>query len=243
MSAWAGIRPLVADDAVNPGVLSREHAIHSSEHGVVSITGGKLTTYRVMARDVIESVVGKIRRGSRTLPRPLPGGDFESVPDLVGRIAEATHDAALAEHLASSFGTRWQDVWAEMQADVTRVVDDLPYTYGELRYSARCGDGRDARRSAHSAHTPRVRDARSWNRRRGQRRRGGRADTRLGQNRDRRRAGRLRGRGTANLHGRLNPSAIRLASRPTDQHALPAEPGCNSRTRPPRRAAERRPQT
>lgn len=137
VSAWAGIRPLVADDAVNPGVLSREHAIHSSEHGVVSITGGKLTTYRVMARDVIESVVGKIRRGSRTLPRPLPGGDFESVPDLVGRIAEATHDAALAEHLASSFGTRWQDVWSEMQADVTRVVDDLPYTYGELRYSAR----------------------------------------------------------------------------------------------------------
>jgi len=137
VSGWAGIRPLVVDDAVNPGVLSREHAIQSSKHGVVSITGGKLTTYRVMARDVIDSVVGKIRGAARVNSRPLPGGDFASLPDLVGCITESTRDAVLAEHLASSFGTRWEDVWREMQSDKRRVVDDLPYTYGELRYCAR----------------------------------------------------------------------------------------------------------
>ena len=136
VSAWAGIRPLVANDATNPGVLSREHAIQSSEHGVVSITGGKLTTYRVMARDVLESIFGRSRNARRVIWRPLPGGDFESLPDLVGRIAASTRDAALAEHLASSFGTRWEDVWAEMRGDSTRVVAELPYTYGELRYCA-----------------------------------------------------------------------------------------------------------
>jgi glycerol-3-phosphate dehydrogenase len=120
-----------------PGALSREHAIQSSKHGVVSITGGKLTTYRVMARDVIESMFGKIRAAPATKARPLPGGDFDSLPDLVGRIAETTRDAALAEHLAASFGTRWRDVWAEMASDTSRIVDELPYTFGELRYCAR----------------------------------------------------------------------------------------------------------
>jgi glycerol-3-phosphate dehydrogenase len=141
VSAWAGIRPLVADDVTSPGALSREHVIQSSKHGVVSITGGKLTTYRVMARQTIESAFGRARSGgggaSRVKPRPLPGGDFKSLPDLVARITEATSDAVLAEHLARSFGTRWPDVWAEMRGDATRVVDGLPYTYGELRYCAR----------------------------------------------------------------------------------------------------------
>ncbi|HVE34636.1 MAG TPA: glycerol-3-phosphate dehydrogenase/oxidase [Gemmatimonadaceae bacterium] len=137
VSAWAGIRPLVAHDAVMPGALSREHAIQSSKHGVVSITGGKLTTYRVMARDVIESMFGKIRAAPATKARPLPGGDFDSLPDLVGHIAETTRDAALAEHLAASFGTRWRDVWGEMASDTSRIVDELPYTFGELRYCAR----------------------------------------------------------------------------------------------------------
>ena len=136
VSAWAGIRPLVADDAINPGALSREHAIHRSEHGVVSITGGKLTTYRVMARDVVDSVLGRTRRRPQTNSRALPGGDFTSFPDLVSRISDATGDPPLAEHLASSFGTRWEEVWSAVRADPRRVIDELPYTYGELRYCA-----------------------------------------------------------------------------------------------------------
>jgi len=138
VSAWAGIRPLVAADAVTPGALSREHAIQSSKHGVVSITGGKLTTYRVMARDVVDSVAGRARGAARANLRPpaLPGGDFSSLPDLVARITESTHDAVVAEHLVSSFGARWRDDWVEPQRDTRRVVDELPYTYGELRYCA-----------------------------------------------------------------------------------------------------------
>jgi len=136
VSAWAGIRPLVSDDAVNPGALSREHAIHTSAHGVVSITGGKLTTYRVMARDVVESVGGRSRGAARMNSHPLPGGDFSSVPDLVARITDSTHDAVLAEHLASSFGTRWTEVWPAIEMDPRRVVDELPYTRGEMRYCA-----------------------------------------------------------------------------------------------------------
>ncbi|HTE47383.1 MAG TPA: glycerol-3-phosphate dehydrogenase/oxidase, partial [Gemmatimonadaceae bacterium] len=44
VSAWAGIRPLLPTAADNPGSVSREHAVTTSDHGLISITGGKLTT-------------------------------------------------------------------------------------------------------------------------------------------------------------------------------------------------------
>jgi glycerol-3-phosphate dehydrogenase len=75
ISAWAGIRPLVAaagDDAL---VASREHAIAVSPSGLVSITGGKLTTFRVMAAQVVDVVLerlGRPRSPSPTRERPFP---------------------------------------------------------------------------------------------------------------------------------------------------------------------------
>jgi glycerol-3-phosphate dehydrogenase len=81
VAAWAGIRPLIAGGAAkaDPGNASREHAIAESDHGVVSITGGKLTTYRVMAAEVVDVVAARL--GQRAVRPPtrdvaLPGGDL-----------------------------------------------------------------------------------------------------------------------------------------------------------------------
>ncbi|HEU4786542.1 MAG TPA: glycerol-3-phosphate dehydrogenase/oxidase [Gemmatimonadaceae bacterium] len=140
VSAWAGIRPLlpIADDSA--GAVTREHAISISAHGLVSIVGGKLTTYRVMARDVVAAVLRVLRgRRVRLKPsaQPLPGGAIASVDELVEEVARATSDGVLANHLATSFGSRWRDVWEEIErpSGRDRVVDNLPYTVGELRYS------------------------------------------------------------------------------------------------------------
>lgn len=140
VSAWAGIRPLLPIAEGAPGAVTREHAITISEHGLVSIVGGKLTTYRVMARDVVAAVLRVLRgRRVRLKPsaQPLPGGDLASVDELVGEIARATNDAAMANHLATSFGSRWRAVWKEIEDPGGRdpLVDGLPYTIGELRYS------------------------------------------------------------------------------------------------------------
>ena len=89
VSAWAGIRPLLPTAADTPGAVTREHAVITSASGLVSITGGKLTTYRVMARDVVRVVLRRLRKRpseDRTETLPLPGGDFLS---LGGLIAEA----------------------------------------------------------------------------------------------------------------------------------------------------------
>ena len=141
VSAWAGIRPLLPTAADTPGAATREHAIATSASGLVSITGGKLTTYRVMARDVVRVVLHRLRRRSgedRTETLPLPGGDFQSLDALIADAERAIGDVALARHFVISHGTRWRDVWDEMLRDAdgrAPVAPDLPYTIGELRYS------------------------------------------------------------------------------------------------------------
>lgn len=73
VSAWAGIRPLMPSGG-SEGQASREHAVERAAD-VVTITGGKLTTFRIMARDVVDAVqhvLRQPRRRSRTDRRPLP---------------------------------------------------------------------------------------------------------------------------------------------------------------------------
>jgi glycerol-3-phosphate dehydrogenase len=141
ISAWAGIRPLVATGGDTPGAASREHAVTTSPRGLVSITGGKLTTYRVMAADVLDVVRAKINQtppSGKARSVPLPGGDFDSFDTLIARATAATNDAAMARHLATTYGTRWTATWAEIQQPGGSVIvaDGLPYTIGELRYAA-----------------------------------------------------------------------------------------------------------
>ena len=139
VSAWAGIRPLLPAADETPGAVTREHAVTTSESGLVTITGGKLTTYRVMAHDVVAEVLERLgTEGSddRALSTALPGGDFQSLPELIAKIDDATGDPALAKHLASSYGARWTEVWSSIQQGdgAERLADDLPYSVGELRY-------------------------------------------------------------------------------------------------------------
>jgi len=142
VSAWAGIRPLLPADGATPGAASREHAVTTSPHGLVSITGGKLTTYRVMAADVMRVVLAALdlKPGSdRARSLPLPGGDFSSLDALVAEAARVTGDPSIAHHLVTSHGARWPRVWNAISqpGGGAVVAEGLPYTVGELRYSVR----------------------------------------------------------------------------------------------------------
>jgi glycerol-3-phosphate dehydrogenase len=142
VAAWAGIRPLVPEEGTTPGAASREHAITTSEHGLVSITGGKLTTYRVMAGDVVTRVLERLERkagADLTASQPLPGGDFKTLESVIASAEGVVGDASLARHLAHTYGTRWPVVWAEIDTKSGREPIDpaLPYRLGELQYAAR----------------------------------------------------------------------------------------------------------
>ena len=57
-AAWSGIRPLVRDpNAKNTAALVRNHMIHVSESGLLTIAGGKWTTYRAMAEETIDKAI------------------------------------------------------------------------------------------------------------------------------------------------------------------------------------------
>ena len=77
VSAWAGVRPLAATavgGAGGTGAASREHAIRVDPRGVVTVTGGKLTTYRSMAAEVVDvacRVLGTRLHRARTDVLPL----------------------------------------------------------------------------------------------------------------------------------------------------------------------------
>ena len=78
VSAWAGIRPLASGLAANPSAASREHSIVTDSSGIIDVTGGKLTTYRSMAAEVVDRVqeaLGQNPQPAPTAETELPGAD------------------------------------------------------------------------------------------------------------------------------------------------------------------------
>jgi glycerol-3-phosphate dehydrogenase len=107
----------------------------------VSITGGKLTTYRVMAKDAVNTVGRLLSRRltkARTATLALPGGELSRLEDAIADAARVTNDVALAGHLAASYGSRWKLVWQDISERGGNVPlhPGLPYTVGEARYCA-----------------------------------------------------------------------------------------------------------
>lgn len=152
IAAWCGIRPLAAAraDATRAGgtrAASREHAVHRRSDGLMSVTGGKLTTYRSMAVDVLRQVRQALRTQGATLPpwdrsvsrtTPLPGGDLAHLDATEHDAGHTAHDTAVGERLAHAYGSRWRNVWSYVQRDHTlghRISDDLPYLLAEVPHA------------------------------------------------------------------------------------------------------------
>jgi glycerol-3-phosphate dehydrogenase len=150
VSAWCGIRPLAAVRAGehSANAASREHAITHRADGLVSITGGKLTTYRAMAADVLSHARNELPKsgGVPTAAHearpsestPLPGGDIVSREATVSEARATVRDAAVGERLALAYGSRWRNVWSYVQRDGSlgsRLSDSLPYLLAEVAHA------------------------------------------------------------------------------------------------------------
>jgi glycerol-3-phosphate dehydrogenase len=142
VAAWAGIRPLVASGFTrDPASASREHRIDRSASGVVSVSGGKLTTYRSMASevvDVVERSLGRPHIASHTDRTPLPGGDIRTIEEVLRAAELEVGDAIVARRLVEAHGSRWRDVaalTAEEPALARRIVRELPYLLAEVVYA------------------------------------------------------------------------------------------------------------
>ncbi len=140
VGSWAGLRPLVKSaSSGRTADLSRRHKVAPSASGVVSITGGKLTTYREMAADTIDVVVESLGddaprrlRRSRTAKLPLRGA--------AGYEALLVDADERTDHLAHRYGGEARTLLAMVDRDPSLgepLVEGLPYLRAEAVYAAR----------------------------------------------------------------------------------------------------------
>jgi len=127
-ATFAGIRPLVDNAAASSTAkLSREHLIDISSRGLVTIVGGKWTTYRKMGEDVVDaaaSVACLPPRPSVTANHPLHGATEEFEPDETRRVYGS--DAAAVQSLADADQTL-----------AAPLHPRLPYARAQVTYAAR----------------------------------------------------------------------------------------------------------
>ncbi len=143
---WAGLRPLVAEPGEGAGAttdLSRTHRVHTSPQGLVTITGGKLTTYRLMAADTVDTVQRLLGRHLPYCPtRRLPLRGSEGSAELAdpGAAQRLGTTPAVLSHLAGRYGGEARAVLAMLAADPSlgdAMVEGLPYLRAEALYAAR----------------------------------------------------------------------------------------------------------
>lgn len=142
VAAWAGIRPLIASGFTrDPASASREHRIDQSASGMISISGGKLTTYRAMSAqvvDVVEKTLGRTPRRSNTDREYLPGGDIRALDESLRAAELEVGDAVVSRRLVEAHGSRWRDVvrlTSQEPALARRIVRELPYLLAEVVYA------------------------------------------------------------------------------------------------------------
>lgn len=155
-ATWAGLRPLVSDaHSTRTADLSRRHRVTVSGEGLVTVTGGKLTTYREMAADTVDAVLGapprtglgRLRRRkdlprSRTSRLTLVGGEAGGRPTAASaaRARSLGIDEARFAHLAGRHGSETHEVLAvcDDRPELARPLHPaLPYLEAEVVWAAR----------------------------------------------------------------------------------------------------------
>jgi glycerol-3-phosphate dehydrogenase len=141
---YAGLRPLLSGEADSTSKLSREHAVFEPMLGLLLVAGGKYTTYRVMAADVIDQAVRRLggpSRPSRTDQLPLLGADgypsaWRDRQDTARRHGVT---AGVVEHLLERYGTLTVHLLAMINADpalATPLIGAPEYLTAEIAYAA-----------------------------------------------------------------------------------------------------------
>jgi glycerol-3-phosphate dehydrogenase len=151
ISTYAGLRPLVAEDAPTGYKVSREHQILNTAPGFFTMAGGKLTTYRSMAEEMVDELGRYLGREHglqpaqpcQTIHRLLPGGDIADWHSyLANRVVELGGHLSpeIIAHLVATYGTSFADVLAQSEGDerlTEPLAPGLPYLKAQVVHAIR----------------------------------------------------------------------------------------------------------
>ena len=144
LSSWSGIRPLIHEDGKNISELSRKDELLISNSGLITIAGGKLTGYRLMAKKVVD-LIGKqlnINHKCTTQNIKISGGEFDT-PDLVdsfilsikSRLKSLQIAERKAEYLVRTYGKQTNSILEIFENETFNVLVEAEVWFS-LRYDS-----------------------------------------------------------------------------------------------------------
>ncbi len=153
LATYAGLRPLIDEGGKSTKDISREHRIFESDSGLISIAGGKLTTYRLMANQLMDFVFKSmktrnlIQNVKPTITDKIFLSGFSSSQPL-DKVQKQVKDEArklgldetIANHLVEDYGVNANEVLNIVSAKsslATRLVEKLPFIQAEVIYCVR----------------------------------------------------------------------------------------------------------
>ncbi len=142
-AVWSGLRPLIKDPkASDTARLTRDHCIEQSSSGLITISGGKWTTYRKMAKDVVDQAVKRFSLDAsgkcRTDRIFITGGSHFDPHGGTVLASKYSLDSQVARHLNRSYGDRAEEV-ARLTASGygALLARDHPFLEAEVLYAVR----------------------------------------------------------------------------------------------------------
>ena len=131
LSSFAGLRPIISGSADSPSKASRAHRVWV-EDGLVTITGGKLTTFRLMARQALNAMLTSIGSDIRVSPKMRVVNPLEKfLSTMLG--------ADQLNYLNGRYGSEITLMLGEMDKEDFKTIEPLPNLWAELRWAARAG--------------------------------------------------------------------------------------------------------
>ena len=146
VGAWAGVRPLLRPEGDSDSMsdVSRRHVLFDDDNGLLTITGGKLTTFRRMAKDVVDRIVERDDKRARCRTEEINLGMHHPLDDFIREVTEAAAHLGLSEAVAKllvrQHGDHAPDVLSLVAEDPTlgeRLSPAADHIAAEVVYAAR----------------------------------------------------------------------------------------------------------
>ena len=149
--AYSGIRPLPASDVLLPGLISRDHSAPVAEpdrdrpFAVISLVGGKWTTFRGFAEEVADAILGRLRRSRKVTTQAMPIGGGKDFPanaaartDWLARAQSETGiDERRLDQLLSRYGTKALEIARYGSEEEGDLPDSDSYGKSEIDFIVR----------------------------------------------------------------------------------------------------------